>query len=144
MTRHQAGRYAAKHPQGTQVPTAVAEAVTAHLKNNGISCKLAHDMAQSLGVPAATVGIAIDLQEARIRACQLGLFGHSPGPPPASQARKIPQNLIETIEAVRTENRLTCAEAWQIAQTHSVSRLMVGQACESLGIKIHKCQLGAF
>ena len=144
MTRHQAGRYAAKHPDGTQVPSAVAEAVADRLHDHAISCQAAHEIAQSLGVPPLKVGIAIDLQEGRIRECQLGLFGHAPDPPPARQALTVPPHLQASIKSAQVEKHLTCAKAWHIAKVHGMSRLLVGQACETLGIKISKCQLGAF
>lgn len=42
------------------------------------------------------------------------------------------------------ENRITCKEAFEIAETLSVSPAQVGKECDRLKIKISGCQLGCF
>lgn len=42
------------------------------------------------------------------------------------------------------DNRLTCETAHYIANKHSISSEMVGQAMDSLKLRIDKCQLGLF
>ena len=49
------------------------------MKNNRISCAGAHKIASVLHAAPAEVGRTIDLLEARIVKCQLGLFGYAPG-----------------------------------------------------------------
>jgi hypothetical protein len=48
------------------------------------------------------------------------------------------------IEAAQENNRLPCQRAWQIADDRNLPRLEVGRACESLQVRICRCQLGAF
>ena len=76
MAREHAGHYAAKHPPGTRVAPAIEQAVREKLKANRITCRDAHEIAATLGVGVEEVGVGIDLMEARISNCQLGLFGH--------------------------------------------------------------------
>jgi len=41
-------------------------------------------------------------------------------------------------------NRLPCKTAWEIADRFNLPRITVSAACETLGIKIKNCQIGAF
>jgi hypothetical protein len=56
----------------------------------------------------------------------------------------VPPELAAAIREGSIEGRLSCAVAWRLADGIGIRRLEIGQACETLGIKIHTCQLGAF
>lgn len=140
MTSNHSKRFADKHPQGTVVDAALSQAVRDHLVEQKISCVAAHRIAAQLKLPPADVGKAIDLQEARIRECQLGLFGHKSVQP----ADTVTPQLKAAIESVLVKGRLPCAQAWRIADAAGLPRMAVAAACEMLKIKISKCQLGAF
>ncbi|NQU08371.1 MAG: hypothetical protein HQ583_07395 [Candidatus Abyssubacteria bacterium] len=43
-----------------------------------------------------------------------------------------------------TDNRITCAELFAIAEKLGLPRKRVGDAATQLKIKIHNCQLGCF
>jgi hypothetical protein len=144
MTHCNKGHFKAKHPPGTTVAPAVAEAVGKQLAKKAMTCQSAHALAGSLGVAPGQVGVAIDLLEGRIRKCQLGLFGYGPGRKAVAPAGHVAPDLRAAIEAAAVDGRLACAEAWRIADTSAIARMAVANACEALKIKISKCQLGAF
>lgn len=54
------------------------------------------------------------------------------------------EKIEERVKDVSREKRITCAEAWSIAEELNVPRKVVGDACNELKIKIHSCQLGCF
>ncbi|MBI5897540.1 MAG: hypothetical protein HZB24_16515 [Desulfobacterales bacterium] len=144
MTHHDSGHFSAKHPNGTNVPPALQQAVSDQIVDKGITCHAAHAICEALHVTPREVGIAIDLQEGFIRKCQLGLFGYGPKIKAVKAAEKVPPELGAAIEAALVDGRLACAEAWRIADAAGIARLAVANACEALKIKIKPCQLGAF
>ncbi len=144
MTHHDSGHFSAKHPNGTRVSPALEQAVRDRLADKEITCHAAHAICETLLVTPREVGIAIDLQEGHIRKCQLGLFGYGAKGKAVKAAEKIAPELRAAIEALLVDDRLTCAEAWRIADAAGIARLAVANACESMKVKIKTCQLGAF
>ncbi len=144
MTRSQKGHYRAKHPEGTQVDAGLRDEVGHGLENGRIACRQAFEIVQRLKVPPLEVGKAIDLQEGRIHACQLGLFGYGSGEKRVRKAAEVADDLAGAINADLTDGRLACRNAWQIAENFNVARMDISSACEAMGIKIGPCQLGAF
>lgn len=145
MASQHSGNFRAKHPQDTKIEPAVMDRVTASMVNGSIACKSAHAIAAALNVPPIQVGIAIDLQNCRIKACQLGLFGHGKGEKIVGQnGGEVTAELESAIRNELTEGKLSCTAAWRIADANGLEYLKIGRACESLGIRICQCQLGAF
>ncbi len=136
--------FAAKHPPGTVVAPNLRAALESRLEKGSITCSVAHDIARALAAESAVVGQAIDLLEGRIQKCQLGLFGYSPDKKIVTTDQSVAPDLCEAILISAQNGRITCADAWAVAERLSVPRLSIGVACESLGIKIVHCQLGAF
>ena len=118
--------------------------VASNLVEGRMTCHIAHAIATALAVPPGQVGVAIDLQNGRIDACQLGLFGYGKIKRIAQDGAEINAQLKSAIEKELIDKRLSCAAAWSIANGNGFARLEVGRACEKLGIKINLCQLGAF
>jgi hypothetical protein len=145
MTSHFSGNFRAKHPPDTRVDPSIMDRVATKLVQGCMACKTAHTIAVELNIAPSEVGIAIDLQNGRIKACQLGLFGFSKGKKVVAQDKaKIDSELQSTIRAKLIDSRLPCETAWRIADAHGIARLEFGQICENLAIKINQCQLGAF
>ena len=113
-------------------------------KYAGITCEAAFAIAEKLSVAPMTVGTAIDLQEGRIVGCQLGLFGYGKRKKLLDHPQDIDEAVQRTIQAALTKDRLSCEIAWQIADAQSVPRLEIARLCESMGVRICQCQLGAF
>jgi hypothetical protein len=145
MASQHNGNYRAKHPQDIKVDPAIIDRVAASIVNNCIACKIAHAIAEELGISPSQVGIAIDLQNGRIMACQLGLFGYAKGKKIVAQDEtELKTELKSAIQKKLIDGRISCAAVWQIADAHGIARLELGCACEGLGVKINQCQLGAF
>jgi len=144
MSHRYSGNFRAKHPADLKVDEVIMKEVTLKMVNGRMACKTAHSIASKLSVSPSQVGVAIDLQNGRIQACQLGLFGHEKTKSIAQGGSGKITELGSDIQNTLVDGRLSCAAAWRIADTHAVPRLEVGRACEILGIKINQCQLGAF
>ncbi len=55
---------------------------------------------------------------------------------------KLIESLKETAE--KNNGKITCAQAWEIADKFSVTKAEIGKQINELKIKITKCQLGCF
>ena len=144
MTHEDSGHYADKHPKNTPIDPAIATAIKAKSDGGNISCSAAHKIAQQQVVSPARVGQIIDLLELRINKCQMGLFGYSPEKKIVQPSKTISDALESALRPVVTDNRVSCADCWKIADRMTLSRMDVAAACEGLKIKITPCQLGAF
>jgi len=144
MTHEDAGHYASKHPKGTEADPKIVEQVRQKLSDNHITCAAAHAVAAELSVPPSQVGMTIDLLEARIIKCQMGLFGYSPQKCIVKPAENISSELKSAIETKQIDNRISCRQCWEIASQQGRQKLEVASACQALEMKVKPCQLGAF
>ncbi|MBN2178696.1 MAG: hypothetical protein JW743_04655 [Deltaproteobacteria bacterium] len=144
MTHEDAGHYAAKHSKETELNERIAVEIRKKIREGKVSCAAAHKTAEELGVTPAEVGVAIDLLEARIERCQLGLYGYSPKRRIVEAAENVSPELEEAIRESLSEGKLTCLSSWEIAKKFGIPKMAVSSACETLGIKLSSCQLGAF
>ena len=113
-------------------------------KDGELPCAVAFEIANRLNASPAVVGACADEMRIRLVKCQLGLFGYSPD-------KKIVKARPEVSDAPRRaigenlENgHLPCQRAFAIAADLGLRKMDVSGACETLGIKIKPCQLGAF
>ena len=144
MAHEDAGHYAAKHPQGTEVDPNIEQRLQETIKDGKISCAAAHAIAVELNVAPKQVGIAIDLLEGRIHKCQLGLFGYQPEKRIVKPVPTPSPDVESAVKADRVNGRIACKKCWEIADQLGKKKLDVSNVCETLGIKVNKCQLGAF
>jgi hypothetical protein len=133
-----------KHGLDTEMDEAIKNAVLEAAKDEELPCALAFKIAEDLGVPPGTVGVTLDLLNFRLTKCQMGLFGYKPNKKIISPLVDIPPDLKEGISSSQLDQRLPCKVAWDLAASCKVSKMTVSNACETLGIKIKPCQLGAF
>jgi len=56
----------------------------------------------------------------------------------------IDQKILEAVRQAAHDSRLSCGEAEKLAKELGVKRIVIGEACDRLGIKIKGCQLGCF
>jgi hypothetical protein len=147
MIRHYEGKYAAKHTVDIKPDEKIAEAIKGHLQNGKLSCASACAIAQDMNVSLAAIGRNADLIEARITKCLLGFFGHrSPDgeklkPEPVESVSK---NVEDAISAHMQNGMLTCAALWEVGQETNISKKELGRICQTLKVKIVRCQLDAF
>lgn len=144
MAHQDKGHYAAKHPDTTTLDERIAGLIREKAQNNVITCADATSIAQANGISMKEVGVNLDLLEMRISFCQMGLFGFSPDKRIVKAAATIAVELQKLIEEHLQEGKLSCRNAWKIADELHLSRMTVSEACEALKIKIKPCQLGAF
>ena len=129
-----------KRIDSKSIDTKVQEAST----NGRITCRQAFAISDQTGKSPASVGTAIDAHQIKIYKCQLGLFGYPKSKKNIRPTANVPAAVQSEIENALTVDRLSCLMAWQIANDMRLSRISIAEACESLGIKISECQLGAF
>ena len=56
------------------------------------------------------------------------------------------EKLMKALKEISDKNngKITCAQAWEIAEKFSLTKKEVGDKINELKIKITKCQLGCF
>ncbi len=144
MSHKKRGHYSEKHPPGKKPDPRIEEAVKKKAKQGELPCAVAHSIAKDLGVPPEEVGFAMDMLGISITKCQLGLFGYRPERKILKPAKDVSEDLRKEIENSVEEGRIPCKKIWQIAERLGIGKMEVASACEALGIKISRCQLGAF
>lgn len=144
MTHEDEGHYAGKHENAQDINPRIMEAIRDRAVDNEIPCAVAFTIVVDLGVSPADVGRAVDLVEMKIIKCQLGLFGYGHRKQVIKPAKEMDPDLEKAIRGSLVENRLPCKAAWDIANRLEIRKMQVSSACETLGFKINKCQLGTF
>ena len=147
MTHEDIGKYALKHPPGTRASEQIAKAIREIAPSGELACAMGEKISKELKVDISEVGITADLLEMKIKKCQLGLFGWGKKPNHGKDIHAADSVSVEMKSALEkaTENgAVTCATAWAIAGRLGTERKVVSAACETLGLKIRVCQLGAF
>lgn len=144
MPHEYAGKYSTKHSPGTRPDPAVAAVLQEVAEDGRISCTVAHDVAVDLATTPAEVGKTMDLLEYRITKCQMGLFGYSPEKKILKPAETVSDPLRARLTDAAADGRVSCAACWDIALGLGIQKIAVAAACETLGLSIKPCQLGAF
>lgn len=144
MAHEDRGHYAKKHPEESKLNPVLSEAVKKSAPGDSITCSATFKIAEELGSTPDELGLTLDILEKRIIKCQLGLFGYEPEKKAVKGMEKVPQGLQEAISTEAADNRISCRTAWNIAKVMEIEKMDVSCACETMGIKISPCQLGAF
>ncbi len=144
MTHEYRGKYATKHDKDQPIDEEVKKLVLEKIVDDRITCSAAHEVATTAHVSPAEVGIVIDMVNARLTHCILGLYGYPDGKPVKKAPAKEDKELLKAITDAASDKHLACKDAWDIADRLKVGRLTVSRMAEAHGIKVHKCQLGAF
>lgn len=132
-------------PDGTGPKEECVRAVAEKAGGGTLACAPAHKLAADLGVRAEEIGLAADVEGVHLVKCQLGLFGYdAPKGRIVTPAPEVAPALKQAIEGSLVNGRLTCEDAWRIAEALNIPRPAVASACETLKIKVSSCQLGAF
>ena len=147
MTHEDAGKYALKHSPGTKPNEQIAKAIREKSRGDELACAVAEKIAKDLKVGIPEVGVTADLLEMKIKKCQLGLFGWGKKPDHGKDIRaadSVSAVMKSALEKATEKGAVMCAAAWAIADRLGTERKTVSAACETLGLKIRGCQLGAF
>jgi hypothetical protein len=146
MTCQKQGHYAGKHAgEDISLEEGFKERLLEAAKDGALTCAKTLSLAKESGKEPRQAGIYLDLLEIRILECQLGLFGCAPEKRRVKKAEII-DPLRQLIEKDIENGSVSCASLLKISAlyNHGVSPLTVAGMCETLGIKIRPCQLGAF
>ena len=147
MTHEDAGKYALKHPPGIRPNEQIAKAIREKSPGGELACGMGEKISKELKVDISEVGITEDLLGMKIKKCHLGLFGWGKKPSHGKDihaADSVSVEIKSALEEVAENGVVTCAELWVIADRLGAERKVVSAACETLGLKIRACQLGAF
>lgn len=109
-----------------------------------LACSAAFEVAESLNISPGLVGEYADKLGLHLAKCQLGLFGYSPHKKIVAPLASVDTALAAAIREGLVSDRLPCQTAWEIAGQFDLPRMTVSAACETLGVKIKPCQIGAF
>ena len=144
MTAKDKGNYPGKHQPEEQPDEAIKSEIEKETDIGELPCAVAFTIAEKISASAAEVGKTADLMNYELVKCQLGLFGYKPGrkivKPEESPDPDIENAITEALE----DGKLSCKAAWDIADRFNVPKLTVSGVCETAGLKIKSCQLGAF
>ena len=144
MTRTKGQKFSDKHGPSASVDNAIKDGVLAKAKSGELPCAVAFKIAAEVNAPPAEVGKAVDMLDFRLVKCQLGLFGYQPNKKIVTPKAPEDPDLEKAIRTAFKAGRLSCRDAWGIAQKFQIPKMAVSAACEALKIKIKPCQLGAF
>jgi hypothetical protein len=136
--------FSKKHRPDARVNPEIEAALREMASNAELPCAVAFKIASDLNVEPKEVGHGADLLEMRLTKCQLGLFGYQPAKRIVKQAEHVTEDLERAIKERLKDGRLPCADAWKIAKDLGIRKMEVSSACQTLGIKISSCQIGAF
>lgn len=134
-----------KPPVDFSPDEAVKERFLHHIHDNRLPCAEAFALSEKLALSEATLGHYADACNVRLEKCQIGLFGYGPGKKRLVEKKDaVPDNLAQALTRQTTDGVVTCASVFDIAQGLGIGKIDVGNACETLGIKIKGCRFGAF
>ena len=127
----------------------IADKIEASVEEDGrLPCPTAFKIARELEVDPLEVGDVATTMDISVSRCQLGLFGH--GPKEEGKGRIVQSGMVvgeelaARIRGALVSGQLPCAVAWEIASEFKMTRLEIGNACETLGMRMSPCQLGFF
>ncbi|OGP58618.1 MAG: hypothetical protein A2V65_09395 [Deltaproteobacteria bacterium RBG_13_49_15] len=144
MSISQKKDFSKKHGPDARPDATIQAEIVKRVKNNEISCTVAFDISKETGISADRIGKTADLSGMRLAKCQLGLFGYKPKGKIVASEEEVDSMVKQAVLDALSDGKLSCRAAWNIASDLGTSKLRIGNACESMKIKIVSCQLGAF
>jgi hypothetical protein len=136
--------YSKKHGPDATPDRSIKSEILKRTKDEEVPCIVAFKIAEALRIPPLAVGKTADLMNFKLTKCQLGLFGYQPHKKIVKPQDSVKENLKDAISQSLSQERLSCKRAWEIASRFNIRKMAVSSACETMGIKIKDCQLGAF
>lgn len=120
------------------------ETLRSIVDSDSIDCASAFNLSRKLSLPTSETGLYLDHCNIRLKRCQIGLFGYGSGNKLIKKLSSLDPSLSDRITSLTENDRLSCASVFIIASEFRISKVDVGNACETLGIKINGCRFGAF
>ena len=126
----------------------IKQMIETYPEDGKLPCAVAHYIAASLGISPREVGEVADEIKASFSMCQLGAFGYGRKGQSCyklfGRPVEVPQEVLDLIEKSSAQGKISCITLWEIADSNGIVRPEIGNAADSLGLKIAPCQLGAF
>jgi len=144
MSLRKGKTFSTKHGPDEKPDTSIKNEILRRSQNEKIPCAVAFEIAKALQISPEKVGKTADLMNFKLTKCQLGLFGYQPKKKIVKPQDNIDADVKDAVFDALVQERLSCKQAWDIASRLQVSKMTVSGACESMGVKIKDCQLGAF
>jgi hypothetical protein len=119
-------------------------AVKSSIKDGYLSCPVAWQIAKKAQVPKLAVGAVTDKLGLRVTDCQLGCFKVDKTPYNGSVPQEADAVITARLEELARDNKITCAEAFELAREMKITPRTVAEAVNIKGMKIRDCQLGCF
>ncbi len=124
------------------------QAMRDRMEDGRLACNQAFAIARTMRIEPLTVGLAANESGIRISNCQLGLFGYGPkaeGKHKIVHAMdEVPERMAGRLRAAAHGENITCTEVWKVADGLGYKRMEASSACEAMGLKVSRCQLGCF
>jgi hypothetical protein len=144
MSLRKGKTFSTKHGSDEKPDTSIKNEILKRTQNEKIPCAVAFEIARALQISPEKVGKTADLINFKLTKCQLGLFGYQPQKKIVKPQDSINVDVKDAVFDALVQERLSCKQAWDIASRLQVSKMTVSGACETMGVKIRNCQLGAF
>jgi hypothetical protein len=144
MKRQNGKRFVEKHGPNAAPDRVIKNAILQRTHKNELPCAVAFEIAEALQVPPDSVGMTADLMDYKLVKCQLGLFGYRPKKKIVKSQDTVAEDLKNTVLDALDQGKLSCKSAWEIASRFKIHKMKISGACEAMGVKITRCQLGAF
>jgi len=144
MSLRKGKTFSTKHGSDETPDTSIKNEILKRTQNEKIPCAVAFEIAKALQISPEKVGKTADLINFKLTKCQLGLFGYQPQKKIVKPQDSVNVDVKDAVFDALVQKRLSCKQAWDIASRLQVSKMTVSGACETMGVKIKNCQLGAF
>ncbi|MBF0103398.1 MAG: hypothetical protein HQK77_21055 [Desulfobacterales bacterium] len=131
-------------PSEWQVSQEISQSILSIAKDKEIACHRAFELAKTFHITPQEIGYYADHLSLGLTQCQLGLFGYHPDKKKVHPSESVSENLTMHIQKALDQGKLSCINAWAIAESLNISKFEVSSACEAMNIKISSCQIGAF
>ena len=144
MSLRKSKSFSTKHGPDEKPDNSIKNEILKRTKNDKIPCAVAFNISKTLQISPEKVGKTADLMNFKLTKCQLGLFGYQPQKKIVKSQDSLNVDVKDAVSVSLVQGRLSCKRAWDIASRLNVSKMTVSSACETMGVKIKDCQLGAF
>ena len=122
----------------------VSEQIRQRFHTGKMPCGSALEAAVEWNMPTMTLGHYADYLRFPLTRCQIGLFGYGKGTKLVKVLESVDPVLADAVRSKTTDNIIRCEDVFAIAEEKNVDKVDVGSVCQTLGIKIKHCRLGAF
>lgn len=131
-------------PTGFSPDKKTEEMVRSAAQGGLLACAAAFRLSEKTGLSTREIGTCADYFEIRLVSCQIGLFGNGKKGKAIRPLETVDSAVKETVLAASDKNGIDCEAVFRIADETGLKKRDIGRLCQTIGIKIRNCRLGAF